>query len=82
MACSSSCPNPGTHQTFGECLRAKRIQIEGVDAHKYNAGIRRQLDEYARARYAGLQPKTVFKKDVEAAWKATEATGVPYRADQ
>jgi hypothetical protein len=39
------------------------------------------LNNYVKAREAGLQPASVFKKDVDAAWKATEATGTPYRAD-
>jgi hypothetical protein len=41
-----------------------------------------QIKNYVKAREAGLQPKTVFKHDVDAAWRSTEATGVPFRADQ
>lgn len=82
MSCSSTCPAPGTHESYGACLRAKRLQVADVTAHKFNSGIQGQLNEYAKAREAGLQPQTVFKKDVEAAWKATDATGIPFRADQ
>jgi hypothetical protein len=80
MACSSSCRTQD-HRSYGECLRAKSLQIADVTAHKFNTGQHRQIKEYVRAREAGLQPASVFKKDVDAAWKATEKTGVPYRAD-
>lgn len=40
-----------------------------------------EINAYVRAREAGLQPATVFKKDVDAAWRKTEKTGTPFRAD-
>lgn len=82
MACSSGCPTPGAHATWGECLRAKSLQVADVQAHHYNTGQHRQIKEYVRAREAGLQPATVFKRDVDKAWASTEKTGVPYRADK
>lgn len=63
-------------------MRSKSLQIADVTAHKFNQGRSKELDNYRAAREAGLQPETVFKKDVDAAWKATDATGTPYRADQ
>lgn len=81
MACSSGCRTPGAHSSWGECVRAKRLQVEGVEAHKYNQGVRAQQNEYAKARMAGLQPEGIGKKDVEQAWAYTEHLGVPYRAD-
>lgn len=53
-----------------------------VTAHKFNQSQNTQIKQYVRAREAGLQPATVFKKDVDAAWKATEKTGTPFRADK
>lgn len=81
MACSSVCSTQD-HATFGECLRAKNLQVADVTAHKFNQNQRREMDNYVKARYAGLQPETVFKRDVDHAWKETERTGVPFRADQ
>jgi len=81
VACSSGCPTPGAHKTWGECLRAKSLQVADVTAHKFNTSQHRQIKEYVRAREAGLQPDTVFKRDVDKTWAATEKTGVPYRAD-
>lgn len=82
MACSSGCSTPGAHATFGECLRAKNLEVADATARKFNQSRYRQSDRYVEARRAGLQPETVFKKDVDFAWKETERTGVPYRADQ
>lgn len=80
MACSSSCPTRN-HASFGECLRAKRLTVADPAAHKFNQNQIRQMDAYVDARKAGLQPETVFKKDVDFAWRETERTGKPYRAD-
>lgn len=82
MPCSSGCPTPGAHASWGECVRSKALQVADVEAHKHNTGIYRAQDEYRRARNAGLQPESPFKKDVDAAWAITEATGKPYRADK
>lgn len=81
MACSSNCTS-GPHSTFGECIRAKGLQVAPVDAHMQNKAQNSQIKNYVAAREAGLQPKTVFKADVDHAWKQTEKTGVPFRADQ
>ena len=81
MACSSGCRTPGTHATYGACLRAKQLQIEGVEAHDYNRRVRSQQNEYAKARMAGLQPDGLGKTDVDEAYRLTEQIGVPYRAD-
>ena len=80
MACSSGCPTKN-HRSWGACVRAKALQVQDVEAHKYNSGINRQLDEYRKARYDGLQPDSVYAKDVDAARRITDATGVPYRGD-
>lgn len=62
-------------------MRSKGLQIADVGAHLFNTKQSGELNNYVKAREAGLQPASVFKKDVDAAWKATEATGVPFRAD-
>lgn len=81
MACSSGCRTPGSHQSYGECLRAKNLQVQDVEAHKFNSGVNRELDDYRDARSAGLQPASTRRRDIDAAWKITEATGQPFRAD-
>lgn len=81
MACSSGCALQN-HASWGECVRSKSLEVADVAAHKYNQAQNSQMNEYVKARYAGLQPKSVFKKDVDAAWRITEAQGSPYRADK
>ena len=63
-------------------LHRQRLQVADAEAVKHDQSLRRQLNAYQDACLAGLQPDTVFKKDVDRAWKITEATGVPYRGDQ
>jgi hypothetical protein len=82
MACSSGCPTPGAHASWGECLRSKSLQVADVTAHQFNTGQHRQIKEYVRAREAGIQPDSVFKRDVDKAVRITEKTGTPYRADK
>jgi hypothetical protein len=57
------------------------LQIADVGAHLFNQSRNREVKNYVKAREAGLQPQTFFKKDVDAAWRTTEATGTPFRAD-
>lgn len=79
--CSSGCPTPGAHKTFGECLRSKDLQLSNLQAkayHKYNDG---EIDAYADARRQGIQPETTKAADVTSAVMLSEATGVAYRAD-
>lgn len=79
--CSSGCPTPGKHSSFGACLRAKRLQIENPEARKHDQHVNSELNAYRDARAAGIQPQTIFKKDVENAWRISDAIGTPYRAD-
>ena len=80
MACSAGCPT-GNHLSYGSCLRAKHLEVANPEATKHNKAQNGQLNEYVRAREAGLQPKTVFKNDVDTAWKLSDKLGSPFRAD-
>lgn len=62
-------------------MRAKNLQVADATAHKFHQHRNGELNAYVKAREAGLQPQTIFKKDVDAAWKATDKTGVAFRAD-
>lgn len=81
MACSSGCLSPGRHETWGDCVRAKHLQIQNVQAHKFNQSVRDDLDAYRNARSAGIQPASTGRKDVENAWRLTDQMGTPFRAD-
>jgi hypothetical protein len=80
MSCSSGCTS-GPHETWGQCVRAKRLHIADVTAHKVNGAIHRTQKEYVKAREAGLQPDGTSAAQVASAWKQTDATGVAYRGD-
>lgn len=34
MACTSSCPTPGAHRTYGECLRSKGLSTAAGETTK------------------------------------------------
>lgn len=80
--CSSGCPTPGLHESFGACLRAKKLQIENPAARKHDQKVNSDLNSYREARAAGIQPASIWKKDVENAWRISDAIGTPYRADK
>jgi hypothetical protein len=82
VACSSSCPTPGAHETWGACIRSKNLVIADVETHERRKRVNNTLKEYRDARKSGLQPASTSRKDVRAAWAATEKTGTPFRADK
>ena len=85
MACSSSCQTQD-HKTWGECVRAKglRIGYEGATLSGVDAGVQRaadkNLENYAKARKYGIQPKSTNKRDVDFAVRVSEKTGSAYQA--
>lgn len=79
MACSSACRAPGTHATYGECMRAKNVKTEKLDRTQQKKADK-TLDNYAEARRYGVQPASTRAKDVELAVRASEKTGVAYQA--
>lgn len=86
MACSSSCPAPGTHASMGECIRSKGVKVAYANSAKnmdYTQQKRwdRDLDAYRDARKAGIQPTSTRRSDVDAALRASDSTGSAFRAD-
>lgn len=81
MACTSGCPTPGAHDTYGDCLRAKSLQVADPSARSHRHSIEQQQKEYVDARREGMQPQTIFKRDVDFAREMTKITGTPFRAD-
>lgn len=64
--CRTGCPTGG-HKTWGECARAANFHTNGVhqrdEYKKYDA----ELNDYAKARHQGLQPKTTRRRDIDQA---------------
>jgi uncharacterized membrane-anchored protein len=84
--CTSGCPAPGTHRTWGECLRAKAPRI-GWAHSAVGADLTAQkkwdsrLQEYRAARRQGIQPDSTQLEDVRRAVQLSNDAGVAYRAD-
>lgn len=85
MACSAACPTPGVHQTYGECLRAKALQVDvavpgtGYDPARQKAWDS-ELDLYRTARSQGIQPAGTKRHQIENAIKISDTTGKAYQA--
>jgi hypothetical protein len=82
MACSTGCLQPGTHRSYGDCLRSKNLQVQDVETHRLSVNQNRVIDDYVAARRDGLQPEGVTAKAVKQAREFTDITGVPFRADK
>lgn len=82
MACSSTCETRD-HASFGECLRAKHLNI-GYARSAIGLDLTRQkrwdsrLQEYRDARRQGIQPRTSRLKDIRHAIKVSNETGVAF----
>lgn len=81
MACSSSCPTPGAHSSWGQCVKAKGIQIGDIAGRQINLDGEKELDAYRAAVAQGIQPLGTKMAQVEAAVAVSDITGTAYRAD-
>jgi hypothetical protein len=84
MACSANCATQD-HATWGECIKAKNLKIEGCASWKGHDRTRikkgdKDLDAYADARRQGVQPKSTRRFDTEMAMKVSNETGVAFQA--
>ena len=82
MACSSGCPTPGVHKSWGECVRAKGTGVMGLESTGNGLGgytadrrMARENAAYRDARAEGLQPAAPTQQAVDAARRAADATG-------
>lgn len=66
MACSTGCPTKD-HANWGECVRSKNLQLNGLESLGGNRTAQKKLDRelglYREAKEAGLQPKSTKAKD-------------------
>lgn len=81
--CSSSCPTPGVHETWGECVRAKGIQIGDLkESHVVNRRGEVDLAAYKAARDQGIQPSGIDRASVDRAVRISEADGKAFVASE
>jgi hypothetical protein len=84
MACRTGCPTQD-HASWGACAREANMRIawaasaRGLDltAQKRWDG---ELDAYASARAAGIQPKSTSLKHTRKAMELSEKSGVAFDA--
>lgn len=84
MACTSSCRTQD-HESWGACVRAKNLKIEGCESHKGKDRTRQKkadkaLDAYASARKQGIQPKSTRPHDIQTAVRKSDETGTAFQA--
>lgn len=75
MSCSSSCITQD-HKTYGECLRAKSLQVSPHVNDSYSTKQRawdRDLDHYDSAVRQGLNPVGTQRHQVDAAIKEADS---------
>jgi hypothetical protein len=83
-SCTSGCPNPGTHESWGACLQAKALRIgwansaAGIDLTKQKKWDMR-IREYRDARRQGIKPASTRLKDVREAVKVSNETGNAFK---
>jgi hypothetical protein len=84
MACSSSCSSQD-HPSYGACLRAKALQVDvAVPGTGYSPARNKawdsRIDSYKEARSHGIAPAGTRKSQIDAAVKASDATGEAFVA--
>lgn len=85
MTCSSSCPTPGAHETWGACVRSKNLKsavsIPGKDYDRAKQSRwDKRIDAYKSARAEGIQPASTRASDIQAAVETSDALGSAYQA--
>lgn len=76
--CSSGCLTRN-HKTFGECMRAKNLNLNPNLANTNKTiSTERELQAYRDARRQGVRPDGTTMAKVEQAMKISEATGKAY----
>ena len=83
MACTSGCNDPGSHRSWGECMRSKHLRIayaNSAGGQDYTAQKKwdAELDLYASARRQGIQPESTRTPDIRAAIELSNEVGVGY----
>lgn len=82
LRCSSSCVTRD-HLTWGECTRAKGLQLkpnlsDTTTTKKWD----KELSDYREAVRQGVNPAGTTQAKVDSAMRISEATGVAYDADK
>lgn len=85
MACSTGCLTPGSHKTWGECVRSKNLKnAVSIPGNNWDRSVQnqwdRRIDSYKSARSQGIQPASTKSGDIHKAVEASESTGQAFKA--
>lgn len=80
--CTSGCVTPGVHSTWGECVRAKHLQVGDLKGHDVNKRGEADLAAYKAARDQGIQPSGIERSAVDRAVRISDAAGKPFDANR
>jgi hypothetical protein len=81
-ACTSGCPTPGAHSSWGECIRAKNTVVMGLEStgtggFTANQKMHRENTAYRNAVAEGLQPQAPTYAAIDKAKKLADMAGHP-----
>ena len=86
MACTSGCPTPGAHPSWGACLRAKNTAVMGLESTGNGLGgytadqkMHRENAAYRDAVAEGLQPEAPTQAAVDKVRRAADKAGAPVK---
>lgn len=78
--CSSACLTK-SHYTFGECMRAKNLNLKpNLSDTSSTKSWDSELDAYASARAQGIKPAGTTRDKVDEAVRISQETGKAYEA--
>lgn len=78
--CASACMTRD-HKTFGECMRAKGLQIQpNIMGAQVNKQGESELQAYRDARAQGIKPAGTTRAKVDEAVRISQETGKAYSA--
>lgn len=80
-SCTSGCPTPGAHSSWGECLRSKGVQVD-ADLAWRTENLKHEADQraYASARWQGIQPASPLRGDVDRAVRISDSDGEAFHS--
>lgn len=78
--CSSGCPTPGAHSSYGECMRSKGTRVaycNSASGHDFTQQKRwdADLNAYREARAEGIQPASTSRSAVDNAVRISDKAG-------
>lgn len=78
--CSSACVTKD-HKTFGECMRAKGLQVQpNIMGGQVNKAGESELQAYRDARAQGIKPAGTTRAKVDEAVRISQETGKAFEA--